>query len=153
MKTVMIILSLLGVLYLALSFFIKNDNGKKLLRFGLPIGIASAIVFVVFSLIVQIDGQSVGVVVTPGGVVNEPLKTGWHIVMPWNKVFKMDKTVWVYTFSNTIKEGNKPDADAIWAPTKDGIKMGFDVSISWKIEADKCTVGLCKHKRSRRWRK
>lgn len=136
MKTVMIILSLLGVLYLALSFFIKNDNGKKLLRFGLPIGIASAIVFVVFSLIVQIDGQSVGVVVTPGGVVNEPLKTGWHIVMPWNKVFKMDKTVWVYTFSNTIKEGNKPDADAIWAPTKDGIKMGFDVSISWKIEAD-----------------
>ena len=136
MKTTMIILSLLGVLYFALSFFIRNGNGTKMLRFGIPVGIISAIVGVIFSLIVQIDGQSVGVVVTPTGIVNEPLQTGWRIVMPWNQVFKMDKTVWVYTFSQNVKEGNKPDADAIWAPTKDGIKMGFDVSVSWKIEPE-----------------
>ena len=45
----------------------------------------------------------------------------------------MDKTVWVYTCAHSLKEGAKPDADAIWAPTKDGIKMGFDVSVSWRI--------------------
>jgi regulator of protease activity HflC (stomatin/prohibitin superfamily) len=45
----------------------------------------------------------------------------------------MDKTVWVYTCSNTKNEGQKADADAIWSPTKDGIKVGMDVSVSWKI--------------------
>jgi len=46
----------------------------------------------------------------------------------------MNKTERVYTFSNEESEGNKSFADAIWAPTKDGIKVGFDVSISWKID-------------------
>jgi regulator of protease activity HflC (stomatin/prohibitin superfamily) len=45
----------------------------------------------------------------------------------------MDKTVWVYTCTNQKGEGSKNHEDAIWAPTKDGIKMGIDVSVSWKI--------------------
>jgi regulator of protease activity HflC (stomatin/prohibitin superfamily) len=88
---------------------------------------------VVLALIVIVGAQEVGVVTTPQGVVNEPLHTGWHMVMPWNKVHFMDKTVWVYTCAQAVKEGAKPNADAIWAPTKDGIKMGFDVSVSWRI--------------------
>ena len=59
--------------------------------------------------------------------------------MPWNSVYTMDKTVWVYTCAHSSKEGNKPDADAIWAPTKDGIKMGFDVSVSWRIIANEAS--------------
>lgn len=91
------------------------------------------------SIIVKVEGQDAGVKVTPSGVSDEELHTGWHIVMPWNTVHMMDKTVWVYTCAHSAKEGNKPDADAIWAPTKDGIKMGFDVSVSWRIIPDEAS--------------
>ena len=55
------------------------------------------------------------------------------MIAPWCKVHFMDKTVWVYTCAESAKEGAKPNADAIWSPTKDGIKLGFDVSVSWRI--------------------
>lgn len=102
--------------------------------------LASGIIGVLFfSMIIRIGPQDVGVLETPNGVRNEELHTGWHIVMPWNKVHIMDKTVWVYTCANSVDEGNKRDADAIWAPTKDGIKMGFDVSVSWKINPNEAS--------------
>jgi regulator of protease activity HflC (stomatin/prohibitin superfamily) len=104
----------------------------------LAIGIG-AVVYSVSLSIVRIGGQDAGVMVTPTGVDPEELHTGWHIVMPWNNVFIMDKTVWVYTCSHNSKEGQKADADAIWAPTKDGIKMGFDVSVSWRIIPDEAS--------------
>jgi regulator of protease activity HflC (stomatin/prohibitin superfamily) len=94
---------------------------------------------ILLSLIVLIDAQQVGVVVTPGGVRDQELHTGWHLIMPWNSVHKMDKTVWVYTCAHAANEGSQPNADAIWAPTKDGIKMGFDVSVSWRIIPDEAS--------------
>lgn len=91
---------------------------------------------ILLSLIIRVGPQEVAVVTTPSGVRSVPLHTGWHLVAPWNDIHYMDKTVWVYTCANSTKEGAKPNADAIWAPTKDGIKMGFDVSVSWRIIAD-----------------
>ena len=88
------------------------------------------------SLIIVVGPQEVGVVTTPSGVRAEPAHTGWHLIAWWNNVHFMDKTVWVYTCAEAPKEGAKPNADAIWAPTKDGIKMGFDVSVSWRIVGD-----------------
>lgn len=94
---------------------------------------------ILLSLVVLIDAQQVGVLVTPSGVRSEELHTGWHLVAPWNTVHKMDKTVWVYTCANATNEGTQPNADAIWAPTKDGIKVGFDVSVSWRITPDEAS--------------
>jgi regulator of protease activity HflC (stomatin/prohibitin superfamily) len=101
-----------------------------MLKQSLAAGIAGLLLI---SAIVRIGPQDVGVVVTPRGVDDEELHTGWHFIMPWNTVHIMDKTVWVYTCAQSSDEGSKPNADAIWAPTKDGIKMGFDVSVSWRI--------------------
>lgn len=102
------------------------------------VGAISGIVFLAFILfwnfIVQIDGQSVGVVTTPAGVKDDALHTGWRVVMPWWDVHKMDKTVWVYTCARETQEGSKKNDDAIWAPTSEGIKMGFDISASWRID-------------------
>lgn len=89
--------------------------------------------------IVRVGPQDVGVVVTPSGVRDTELHTGWHIVMPWNDVHIMDKTVQVYTFANSTDEGQRNQSDAIWAPTKDGIKMGFDVSVSWRIKPEEAS--------------
>jgi len=98
----------------------------------------SGIVFIVSFLInltlYSISAQEVGVVVRPSGVDENELGTGWHFVAPWNSVKVMDKTVWVYTLTKSIAEGEKPVDDAIWAPTSDGIKMGFDISVNWHID-------------------
>ncbi len=133
MVTVLIFISVLLIIYGVLNFVLKKFGTDRKLPFataGFFVGLA---VFSVSSLIVRINAQQVGVLVKPTGVDEEELQTGWHLVMPWNEVNKMDKTVWVYTCSNANGEGAKNHADAIWAPTKDGIKMGIDISVSWRI--------------------
>jgi regulator of protease activity HflC (stomatin/prohibitin superfamily) len=131
---ILTILAVLLVIYGITTITVYYVSGKET---KLPFRWASLIVgvFMLFisSIIVAVDAQDVGVVTSPSGVVDEELHTGWHIVSPLNDVHYMDKTVWVYTCSNTKNEGQKADADAIWSPTKDGIKVGMDVSVSWKI--------------------
>ena len=121
----------------------RDDDrpGKIKFRFPyfMPSLITGFVLVAVMSLIIRITAQEVGVIVTPGGVRDGELHTGWHVVMPWNDVFRMDKTVWVYTCAHQAGEGAKANADAVWAPTKDGIKMGFDVSVSWRIDANEAS--------------
>lgn len=125
------ILFIVALIYGLIGFFVNTKTAKIPLSKGsFFIGLIG---FLLLSTIVRIGAQEVGVVVTPGGVRNEEIHTGWHIIMPWCDVHKMDKTVWVYTCAQSSKEGNKANQDAIWAPTKDGIKMGLDVSVSWRI--------------------
>ena len=135
MITFINIISLLLVIYGASAFFSKKLEISKLpfARMSLLVGL---FILVLSSFIVRIDAQQVGVLVKPSGVDKKELNTGWHVVMPWNDVHKMDKTVWVYTCSNANGEGAKRHADAIWAPTKDGIKMGIDISVSWRINPE-----------------
>lgn len=139
MVSILILIGILLLLYGIVALIINKANksaGTKGLPYAKPSLITGLIIVAVFSMIVRIGGQEVGVVVTPLGIRDNELNTGWHIIMPWNSVYRMDKTQWVYTFSSTKQEGSKRDADAIWAPTKDGIKMGFDVSITWKIDPE-----------------
>ena len=139
MIAAIIFISIILVIYGIFGYFSSKRNiplKLPLVREALIIGI---ITFVLSSLIIRIDAQQVGVLVRPNGVSENELHTGWHIVMPWNDVHKMDKTVWVYTCTNSKNEGAKDHSDAIWAPTKDGIKMGIDVSVSWRINPDKAS--------------
>ncbi len=141
-----VLLTLYGVIGLLLSIVnqrrfteMEGDNllVQRFRRFSLPLYMPALLMgaFTLFlsSIVVRVDAQDVGVLVTPRGVNDEELHTGWHLLLPWNAMHTMDKTVWVYTCSHNVNEGQKADADAIWAPTKDGIKMGFDVSVSWRI--------------------
>lgn len=127
----------------------KSGNDEEIMKLYKPFPYVnqakflSVIFFVIFFLfafvIVKVGGQDVGVLITPTGVSYDELKTGWHLVAPWNKVFMMDKTVWVYTFSNSRREGQSDTEDAIWTPTKDGIKMGMDISVSWRINENEAS--------------
>jgi regulator of protease activity HflC (stomatin/prohibitin superfamily) len=85
------------------------------------------------SCIRVIDAQEVGVIVRPSGIEKEPLFTGWHFIALWNRVYVMDRTLWVYTCSEHNKR-TENEGDAIWVPTVDGIKIGFSVSVSWRID-------------------
>jgi len=127
------ILFIIAIIYGIIGFVSKlQKNGTKFPNHFMIL-IVGIIGLLLSSLIIKVDAQQVGVKVTPTGVDDQELLTGWHIVAPWSNVYKMDKTVWVYTCADAQNEGAKANADAIWAPTKDGIKMGIDVSVSWRI--------------------
>src|SRR3989339_2255502 len=136
LKIIFWILFLYGIIGFILAMVTKHRTSgfKIILPLHLPALIGGFLMVLLLSLIVLIDAQQVGVLVTPSGVEDEELHTGWHVVMPWNDVHKMDKTVWVYTCTDSQGEGAKDHSDAIWAPTKDGIKMGIDISVSWRID-------------------
>lgn len=151
MKGFIISLSLVAIIYFVVARII---NKNKYNNFKLPDSILFLIVglfvFVGVQFVTAIPAQECGVVVTPGGVKHESYPTGWHIVMPWYKVEKMDKTVQVYTCANlgsgesvsendgrmTKTKRESVQGTTIWAPTVDGIKMGFAISASWRIDPD-----------------
>lgn len=140
MLIALIIISLIATIYGLVSRFAKfgDSRNPKTLPYGNQIlkpAIVTFILAVVLNtLLIKVTAQNVGVVVTPTGVRHDVLKTGWHFVAPWNTVKMMDKTVWVYSLTSSTKEGSKNENDAIWAPTSDGIKMGFDISVNWRID-------------------
>jgi regulator of protease activity HflC (stomatin/prohibitin superfamily) len=124
----------LAIAYGALSFVPRKATIA--FPFAKLAAVAGMLGFILLSFIVKVGAQEVGVLVTPGGVSTQAVHTGWHLVAPWNSVYMMDRTVWVYTFTNKKDEGQVKGEDAIWTPTKDGIKMGLDLSISWKIDPE-----------------
>ncbi|MCB0650379.1 MAG: prohibitin family protein [Saprospiraceae bacterium] len=134
MISIFILISILLIIYSIIGLISGKRQSPINYPLIFPALIVGIILFSFSSMIVRVDPQQVGVLVTPTGVSDEELHTGWHIVMPWNDVHKMDKTVWVYTCTNEQGEGAKDHSDAIWAPTKDGIKMGIDISVSWRID-------------------
>jgi len=140
MLLALIIISLLATIYGIVSRFVNfgDSRNPKTLPYGNQVFKPAIVVFIlsiiINVLLIKVSAQNVGVVLTPSGVRHEVLKTGWHFVSPWNTVKMMDKTVWVYSLTTAKKEGNKNENDAIWAPTADGIKMGFDISVNWRID-------------------
>ncbi|MDR2495540.1 MAG: hypothetical protein LBD21_00205 [Tannerellaceae bacterium] len=137
MKTAFIFLSVLILLYWVTAKIINSNSRTKL-----PNPLAAPIIagVVIFSLmfITMVPAQTCGVVITPAGVMKKSYPTGWHIILPWFRIEKMDKTVQVYTCARVATEGQIGSAQTttIWAPTVDGIKMGFDISASWSIDPE-----------------
>lgn len=116
----------------------KDVKMKSMNLMWLKIGIPVFILLIfLYSILVKVTGQEVAVVVTPSGVDQEVLEPGWHLVSPFNSVFKMDKTTQVYTFSSKKIDGQITGDDAIWTPTSDGIKIGLDMSVTWQIDPSK----------------
>ena len=150
MLTFIKILAILAIGYWIAAAITNKIHGEKVLPNHLSILLSGIVTAIVLSFAAVIPAQECGVVVTPGGVKHESYKTGWHMVMPWYKVIKMDKTVQVYTCANlgsqtdassndlrmTDAKKNSVQGTTIWAPTIDGIKMGFAISASWKIDEE-----------------
>lgn len=155
MKTFLIILSLISIVWwivakLVNKYTYEGQHGEVRLPDSLAFVIIGAIVFVVALFLAVIPAQECGVVVTPHGVKERSYPTGWHVVLPWYEVERMDKTIQVYTcadpgsgekvseddFRMTEAKKNSIQGTVIWAPTVDGIKMGFSISASWKIDPE-----------------
>lgn len=154
MTTFLMILSVLAILYGVVSMISPSMKGPNIPKGRLSL-ILGVIVFILSygydNMVVRIDGQHVGVIQGISGVKEDELQPGIKIIMPWDKVELMDITEQVYTFSSAKQEGSKSYSDAIWAATKDlnisvndklktdstskiGMKVGIDISISWRIK-------------------
>ena len=154
MKAVIVSIAILAVLYFIVAKIVNKImievGRKKLLPDSIWFLIVGLVIIIAGLFLVAIPAQECGVVVTPGGVKEQAYKTGWHFVYPWYSVKKMDKTIQVYTCAKlgsgenvsaddhrmTNAKKNSVQGSTIWAPTIDGIKMGFDISASWKIDEE-----------------
>ncbi len=125
----------------------KSNKGGKTLFNNMLLWLVPLAYLVISSFLTIIPAQECGVVITPSGVKQQTYYTGWHIILPWYEVQTMDKTQQVYTCAKrTDVNRNDPNykpykADAtqsetVWTPTIDGIKMGFDISASWRIDPE-----------------
>ena len=136
--TIIIIFCVLLLVYGIVALVVSATSESKL-KYGSISLVFGVLGIIVSSMITVIDAQSTGIVVKPNGVDDEELHTGWHFIWPWNDVYKMDKTIWIYTFAQQVGEGQQAHEDAIWAPTGDGFKLGYDISVTWKIDPDKAS--------------
>ena len=152
MKTFLIIIAVLAIIYFIIAKVVnkvsQEDNynhPERATKLWSPIWflVIALVIFCISMFLTIVPAQQCGVVVTPGGVKQETYNTGWHVIMPWYKVELMEKTAQVYTCARRTTPANgeykeyKADAtqsETVWTPTIDGIKMGFDISASWRID-------------------
>lgn len=148
-------LNLVAVIFIAYSVVAaiynsrirKSNKGGKTLFNNMLLWLVPLVYLGIASFLTIIPAQECGVVITPGGVKQQTYYTGWHLVLPWYTVQTMDKTEQVYTCakrtdvsrSDPNYKSYKADAtqsETVWTPTIDGIKMGFDISASWRIDPE-----------------
>ena len=145
LAVILIIYSVIAALYN--TGIRKSNKGGKTIFNNMLLWIVPLVFLVASSFLTIIPAQECGVVITPGGVKQQTYYTGWHLILPWYDVQTMDKTEQVYTCAKrTDVNRNDPNyksykADAtqsetVWTPTIDGIKMGFDISASWRIDPE-----------------
>ena len=125
----------------------KSNKGGKTIPNNILLWLVPLVYLIFSSFLTIIPAQECGVVITPSGVKHETYYTGWHLILPWYEVQTMDKTEQVYTCakrtdvnrSDPNYKSYKADAtqsETVWTPTIDGIKMGFDISASWRIDPE-----------------
>ena len=153
------ILNIIAVVLICYSLFaafynntvVKNEQSRgknpKKMSNSILLWLIPAIFLVVTRFLTIIPAQECGVVITPSGVKQQTYHTGWHLILPWYTVQTMDKTEQVYTCAKRTSvnrsdpeyKSYKADAtqsETVWTPTIDGIKMGFDISASWRIDPE-----------------
>lgn len=92
------------------------------------------------SAIVIIPAGHIGVVFNAiSGVKMRPLHEGLNFIIPGiESVTVYNARVLNYTMSHSVGEGQKTASnDAVYAPTKEGLLVGLDVTILYRIEKEK----------------
>lgn len=86
-----------------------------------PLAIALLVAVLVSTAVVQIPAGHVGVVTLFGRVSDRALESGLHLVNPLARVIRMDVR------TNEVKE-------AALVPSKEGLSVGTDVSVLFRLE-------------------
>nr|WP_321497621.1 prohibitin family protein [uncultured Methanolobus sp.] len=100
------------------------------------------VVLIVFSILfgsifVSVGAGEVGVKFNQfGGVEDDELGEGLHIVPPWVSVTKYSVRSETYTMSGVVNEGEVIGDDQIKALTAEGLTLGLDITVRYRLVPD-----------------
>lgn len=97
-----------------------------------------AIGFLALSGLRSIGAGDVGVQFSRmSGVLPEELDEGWHWVIPGLvQITHYSIRSQTYTMSATLGEGVIRDADTLWVPTTEGLKVGMDLTVRYRLKPE-----------------
>jgi len=139
----------MGVLFtliLAIVFIVLYVNRKRSgatdprFRGMQNILLLAAVIFTILTLshfFVIIDAGEVGVQVLFGKVRERTLKAGINVVNPFVTIVKYPTRIQEYTMSIDIGEGVRRGDDSVKVRTLDGLEVGVDLTVWWKIDPEK----------------
>ncbi len=147
LSTIAIILICYSVVAALYNSAVRKSNKGKTIFNNMLLWIIPVVYLAASSFLTIIPAQECGVVITPSGVKQHTYYTGWHLILPWYSVQTMDKTEQVYTCAKRTDvsrsdpnyksyKAEATQSETVWTPTIDGIKMGFDISASWRIDPE-----------------
>ncbi len=122
----MILFIILGVIFMVLSFSVKNDQSQfSNFRISLELLVWYWLLLGVFSsMFKQIDAGKVGVKSLYGNVQPDILESGLHVINPLLDVTDFDIQTQNYTMSADHAEGAQQGDDAIRVLSNDGSGSG-----------------------------
>jgi regulator of protease activity HflC (stomatin/prohibitin superfamily) len=124
-----------------------NPNFSTLSKTGRLVGIGIALAGFAAASFVQIEPGTVGVPKLFGKIQGSILTEGLNVVNPLVEVVKFDVRTQNYTMSGVHNEGDKEGDDAIKVLSSDGLEVGIDLTVLYRVLAEKApdvlrTVGV-----------
>ena len=91
----------------------------------------------------KIDAGYGGVVYSMnGGVEDDALSQGWHVVSPFKTITEYPISTETVYLSRDKKEGSSDD-DSFFISTKDGKNVNVDVSYSYRMDFERLSYDIC----------
>ncbi len=132
-------IAVLGVIVLIVGMVLKRSPEPGS-RFGNIVNTAGIVIIVLglaLTMFKQIEPGKVGVQTLFGKVQNNVLESGLHIINPLVQVTTFNIQTQNYTMSAVSNEGQKEGDDAIRVLSSDGLEVTIDLSVLFKVQADK----------------
>lgn len=119
-----------------------NQNNKipvpKNAKLAIKIVAGLVVVFILLSItLTVVPAGRVGVMDFFGKVSDRELSPGINFKTPFSRVVKFDTRTQDYTMTSRIGEGRVRSDDSISALTKEGLKVGLDITVLYHLEKDK----------------
>ncbi|MCD6577976.1 prohibitin family protein [bacterium] len=125
--------------------FWMNKEGKVMKN-----SVKGSLIGLIVILIVAISIVSSGIVIVhPGNVIIKfnkfshkgnlsAMGQGFHIVFPFIYAFdKYNVRIQEYTMSVSKAEGKKYGDDSVWSPTKEGLQVGVDLTLWFRLDTNR----------------
>lgn len=118
-----------------MEIFDTEVSGKKLLgSFGITI-VAGVIAIGGFMCTYKVDPGYAGVIYNmDGGIENETLGQGFHVVAPWKKVIEYPVSTETVYYTKSNDDGDEKKDNSINVNTKDGKQVNVSVTYAYHMD-------------------
>ncbi|NOW94484.1 prohibitin family protein [Mucilaginibacter sp. SG564] len=132
-------IAILGVIVLVVGIVLKRspEPAGRFSGTASVIGLVIVAVGLLLSIFKVIEPGKVGVQTLFGKVQDHVLESGLHIINPLVDITTFDIQTQTYTMSAVSNEGQKEGDDAIRVLSSDGLEVTIDLSVLYKVTADR----------------